>query len=161
MAVGAGVCSHHAEPPDLLAATGAAGAGDGATVRLSADARLRKGIMELTTSRLGNVPVLNIVGEIDHGNASAVGATIDELIEQKQRAILLDLSNVDYMDSGGISVLLSALRRLREGGWLGVINPNANVRRLIQIVGLALDASFKVFDSVEDAEAAARDHARL
>ncbi|NLT35941.1 MAG: STAS domain-containing protein [Gaiellales bacterium] len=116
--------------------------------------------MELTISRLSNVPVLNIVGEIDHGNAPTVGATIDELIEQKQRTILLDLSQVDYMDSGGISVLLSALRRLREGGWLGVINPNANVRRLLQIVGLALDASFRVFDSVEDAQAAVQTHAR-
>lgn len=114
--------------------------------------------MELTTSRLANIPVLRIVGEIDHGNASTVGATIDELIEHKQRVILLDLTNVDYMDSGGISVLLSALRRLREGGWLGVINPNANVRRLIQIVGLALDSSFKVFDTVSQAETAAEEY---
>lgn len=116
--------------------------------------------MELSTSSLANVPVLRIVGEIDHGNASTVGATIDKLIEQKQRTILLDLTRVEYMDSGGISVLLSALRRLREGGWLGVINPNDNVRRLIQIVGLTLDASFRVFDSAAEAEAAAQEHAR-
>jgi len=49
--------------------------------------------------------------------------------------VLLDLRDVTYIDSGGLSVLLSGVRRLRDRGWLGVIGPNPNVRRLLEISG--------------------------
>mgnify|MGYP000893345857 CR=1 FL=1 len=116
--------------------------------------------MELSTSQLAGIPVIRIRGEIDHGNASTLSTAIDDVLDADQHVVLLDVTQVDYMDSGGISVLLSALRRLRERGWLGIINPNTNVRRLIQIVGLALDSSFRVFDDDAAAEQALRETAR-
>ena len=116
--------------------------------------------MELSTSQLAGIPVIRIRGEIDHGNASTLSTAIDDLLNTEQHVIILDVTQVDYMDSGGISVLLSALRRLRERGWLGIINPNANVQRLFQIVGLALDSSFRVFDDNAAAEQALRETAR-
>jgi len=69
------------------------------------------------------------------------------------QTMLLDLSQVSYIDSGGLSVLFSAARRLRPGGWLGVIGPNPNIRRLFELVGLLVDPGFKVFDDQEAAEA--------
>lgn len=115
--------------------------------------------MELSTSQLAGTPVIEIKGEIDHGNASALSSAIEGLLQSEQRIVLLDVSGVDYMDSGGISVLLSALRKLRDRGWLGLVGPNANVRRLIQIVGLSLDASFRVFDDPAAAERAVEESA--
>lgn len=115
--------------------------------------------MELLTSQLAGMPVIAIRGEIDHGNASALSSAIDELLDTEQRIVLLDVAHVDYMDSGGISVLLSALRRLRDRGWLGIIGPSANVRRLIQIVGLSLDTSFKILEDAAAAEQAVKETA--
>lgn len=112
--------------------------------------------MELSTSRIGDLPVLEIRGEIDHGNASKVSAAVDRLSTPEGRIVLLDLTEVAYMDSGGISVLLSLLRRLRGQGWLGVIGPNQNVRRLFEIVGLPLDESFRVFSDRAEADRALR-----
>ena len=59
--------------------------------------------------------------------------------------ILVDLSQVSYIDSGGLSVLFSAARRLRDKGWLGLIAPNTSVRRLLEIVGVLADPGFRVF----------------
>ncbi len=42
-------------------------------------------------------------------------------------------------------MLLSGVRRLRDRGWLGVVGPNTNVRRLLEIVGLLVDPNFRVF----------------
>lgn len=112
--------------------------------------------MELSASRVEDLPLINLRGEIDHSNAAKVSAAIDQLLREEHRVVLLDLSDVAYMDSGGISVVLSALRRLRGRGWLGIINPNANVRRLFQIVGLSLDEGLRLFSDRSSAEEAWR-----
>ena len=105
--------------------------------------------MDLATRRLVeapiDTPVLVLSGEIDHGNAPILSAAVDELLENGAPIMLLDMTDVVYIDSGGVSVLLATVRRLRDKGWLGIVNPNANVRRLMEIVGLSLDESFRMF----------------
>ena len=79
---------------------------------------------------------------------------MDEAILQGNSVLLLDLSEVTYIDSGGLSVLFSAGRRLRDSGWLGLIGPNASVRRLLELVGVLADPAFRLFDDRAAAEAA-------
>ena len=110
--------------------------------------------MQVATTRIAGAPIeapiLVISGEIDHGNAPMLSAVVEEVLEKGAPLVLFDVTDVVYIDSGGVSVLLSTVRRLRERGWLGIINPNPNVRRLMEIVGLSLDESFRMFaDQVE------------
>jgi anti-sigma B factor antagonist len=113
--------------------------------------------MELTQTQINGRPVLELKGEIDHGNSPALGAAIDEILDGGEQVVLLEVSRVDYIDSGGVSVLLSALRRLRGNGWIGIIGPNANVRRLLDIVGLTLDDAFLVFANPAEMEDALKE----
>jgi anti-anti-sigma factor len=83
-----------------------------------------------------------------------VEAAFDQVLNAGSTVVLLDLTQVTYIDSGGLSVLFSATRRVRESGWLGVIGPNANIRRLLELVGLYADPSFRSFDDRRAAEAA-------
>lgn len=110
--------------------------------------------MEISTSELRGVEVFEVRGEIDHSNAGRLSSAVDEPLERGDEVIVLDLSEVDYIDSGGVSVLLSTVRRLRNRGWLGVVNPNANVRRLLEIVGLTVDHGFRLFSDRAEAEGA-------
>jgi anti-sigma B factor antagonist len=110
--------------------------------------------MNVTVTSLKGAPLLEMQGDIDHGTCVAVETALDKVLDQGSTIVLLDLSQVAYIDSGGICVLLSEARRLRGNGWLGVINPNANVRRLLEIVGLFVDPSFRAFDDRLAAEAA-------
>ena len=107
--------------------------------------------MELTSSQVENVPVLHVSGEIDHGTAPHLQGAIEGQLEEGSRFLLLDLQSVDYIDSGGIAVLLTTLRRLRDLGWLGVIAPTTGVRRLLDMVGLTIDRGFKLFGDPEEA----------
>ena len=109
--------------------------------------------MDVTLSRLGETPLLETSGDIDHSTCGSLEAALHEALADANGTVLLDLRRVTYIDSGGLSVLLSGVRLLRERGWLGVIGPNANVRRLLEIVGLLVDPAFRVF---EDKEAARR-----
>jgi anti-sigma B factor antagonist len=110
--------------------------------------------MEVRTTSLGDVPLLEARGDIDHSTCASLQSALDEVFDNGHSVVFLDLQKVTYIDSGGLSVLLAGVRTVRERGWLGVIGPNANVRRLLEIVGLLVDPCFKVFDSKDAAEAA-------
>lgn len=93
-------------------------------------------------------------GEIDHESCGALDKALDEAIMQGNAIILLDLGEVSYIDSGGLSVLFSAGRRVRDTGWIGLISPNASVRRLLELVGALADPAFRVFGDRLEAEGA-------
>lgn len=110
--------------------------------------------VQFASSQVAKVPLVVIEGECDHRSAEALHAAVGEALSSDPRAILLDLEKCTYIDSGAISVLLGAVRQLRGRGWLGVLAPNDNVRRLLEIVGLTVDVGFRVFDNPDDASLA-------
>lgn len=111
--------------------------------------------MRVSSKRIEGWPLVTVSGEIDHGSSGSLHDALEAFMDEGDAIVLLDLSDVTYIDSGGISVLLTTVRRLRGDGWLGAVNPNANVRRLLEIVGLSVDNGFRVFDDSESASAAA------
>jgi anti-sigma B factor antagonist len=110
--------------------------------------------MEVLKTALAGVPLLRVIGDIDHVSAPALEAAIQQALGMDHTRLLLDLAGSHYVDSGGLSVLLFACRQVRDEGWLGVIAPDANVLRLFEIVGLTTARGFRVFSSSEEALAA-------
>ena len=111
--------------------------------------------MDVRVSQLGDTPLVEAHGDIDHNSCASVEAALGNVLDEGKVVVLLDLRDVSYIDSGGLSVLLSGVRRLRDRGWLGVVGPNHNVRRLLEIVGLLVDPNFRVFDDLGEAQTAA------
>lgn len=109
--------------------------------------------MDVMVSQLGHTPLVEAHGDIDHNNCGSVEVALSNALDQGNVVVLLDLRDVTYIDSGGLSVLLSGVRRLRDRGWLGVVGPNPNVRRLLEIVGLLVDPNFRIFGDLGEAEA--------
>lgn len=105
--------------------------------------------MEVHESRLLDVPLLKISGEVDHWSAPALEQAMQSACGDR---VLLDLTDCRYLDSGGLGVILSAVQESSAGGGVGVIGPNPDVRRLFEIVGLVANSSFWVFDTSEAAE---------
>jgi anti-sigma B factor antagonist len=110
--------------------------------------------MTTRLASLSGIPLIETQGEIDHDSCGAVDKFLDDAILQNNPIILVDLAKVSYIDSGGLSVLFSAGRRVREAGWIGLISPNASVRRLLELVGALADPAFRVFQDRAEAEAA-------
>lgn len=109
--------------------------------------------MDVRRFNLKGIPVLETQGDIDHGNCAALEASFRDVIVPGNKVVLVDLTEVDYIDSGGLSVLFSALKQLREEGWLGLIGANPSIMRLLELVGLLADPGLRVFD---DPQAAAQ-----
>jgi anti-anti-sigma factor len=79
---------------------------------------------------------LGLIGEVDIANVDEVaGAVRDELAAGP---VLLDLSELSFIDSSGLRMLVELVRNAEESGWSLTIGSDMNpmVRRLLEITGM-------------------------
>ena len=94
--------------------------------------------------------IIAIAGEIHVSTAPRFSVLLDDAIGRGKTAVVLDLSDVDLIDSTGLSVLLNGLRRVtRQRGRMALVCTNPTVLRLFEIT--RLDATFDIQASREDA----------
>lgn len=107
--------------------------------------------MTLKTRQIDGVTILDLHGRIVLGEGSVqVRDTIRELIAKGQKSILLNLADVNYIDSSGLGELVSAYTTVKNaGGELKLLHLTKKVHDLLQITKL-----YTVFD-VKDDEAKA------
>ncbi len=107
--------------------------------------------MKLTTRQVDGVTILDLSGRITLGEGSVqLRDAIRDLLAKGQKLILLNLADVNYIDSSGIGELVSAYTTVRnQGGELKLLNLTKKVHDLLQITKL-----YTVFD-VKDDEATA------
>jgi anti-sigma B factor antagonist len=75
--------------------------------------------------------VISVRGEIHVSTASQFSEPVNAAIEGGKTAVVLDLAEVEFIDSTGLSVLLNALRRVtRCDGRLALVCSNPTVLRL-------------------------------
>ena len=92
----------------------------------------------LAVDLAGAQPVVRLVGEVDMATSPAVKNTLAELVEGGHLAVVVDLSEVTFMDSSGLHALVDAQRRLSESGGKVVLRkPGPAVDRLLQITGMS------------------------
>ena len=107
--------------------------------------------MKSNTRQVDGVTIVDLSGRITLGEGSVVlRDTVRDLIGKGNKKILLNLGDVNYIDSSGIGELVSAFTTVRnQGGELKLLNLTKKVHDLLQITKL-----YTVFD-VRDDEAAA------
>ena len=107
--------------------------------------------LKTTTRQVDGVNIVDCNGRITLGEGSVVlRDTVKELLGKGQKKILLNLGDVNYIDSSGIGELVSAYTTVKnQGGELKLLNLTKKVHDLLQITKL-----YTVFD-VKDDEASA------
>ena len=93
--------------------------------------------------------VVHLAGELDLHSADAVRETLLALADERPACLVLDLAEVDFLDSTVLGVLVETRSRLRPGGRLLLVAPGLETTRALQISGL--DRHLPVHASVEDA----------
>ena len=81
----------------------------------------------------GGTPVISIAGELDLSNMGQAKAAIDAALTSQAQRLILELSELEYMDSSGLALLAAAARQARE---IELRDPSPMVRRLIEMTGL-------------------------
>jgi anti-sigma B factor antagonist len=108
--------------------------------------------LEMENNASGDWMVLTVGGEVDLNTAPQLKDRINGLITQGNTNLVVDLEGVEFMDSTGLSALVSGLMRTTEGGGsLAVVCTRPQVLRLLALTGL--DQVLKVHSSVAEAVA--------
>jgi anti-anti-sigma factor len=102
--------------------------------------------MEITTRDVNDVKVVQIEGELDTGSSPNAQNQLDQLRGRGVKKILLDLTNLDFISSAGLRVLLATAQELKEdGGDLRVCSLNREVKEVFDISGFS--TLLMVFDN--------------
>jgi anti-sigma B factor antagonist len=107
--------------------------------------------LKVSTRQVDGVSIVDCSGRITLGEGSVVlRDSVKDLLGKGQKKILLNLGDVNYIDSSGIGELVSAYTTVKnQGGELKLLKLTKKVHDLLQITKL-----YTVFD-VKDDEAAA------
>ena len=105
--------------------------------------------MKITASTrlVGGVTIVDLSGRIVLGEGSAgLRDLLRKLVSEGIKKILLNLRNVDYIDSSGLGELVSAFTSMRSGGGeLKLLNLTKRVQALLQITKV-----YTMFDITDD-----------
>jgi anti-sigma B factor antagonist len=106
-----------------------------------------------TIREVNEITIVDLSGRISLGEGSALlRKTVRDLLENGQNKILLNLGDVNYIDSSGIGELVSGFTAVRSrNGELKLLNLTKKVHDLLQITKL-----FTVFDVYSDEGTAVR-----
>lgn len=109
--------------------------------------------MKIHTRTVGDVHVLDISGKIILGEATkTIRRTVSDLLENGGRKIVLNLMDVNYIDSSGIGELVRTYTTVtRDGKQLILLNLTKKIRELLVITKLL--TVFQVYESEQAAVA--------
>jgi anti-sigma B factor antagonist len=103
----------------------------------------------LGVERQGDACVVKLAGELDLYNAKQVREALAEAASDSPQRVVVDLGEVEFIDSTALGVLIEARTRLNNRRAFLLAAPGLETRRALEISGL--DRHFSVHDSVSEA----------
>jgi anti-sigma B factor antagonist len=95
-------------------------------------------MLEITSRPLEGAPCVALAGELDIAEVPRLELALDAAVAETSGAFVVDLSDLDFLDSSGIRVLLRTRALLgREDRTLVVVCPYGPIRRAIELTGVS------------------------
>ena len=105
--------------------------------------------MNVSAVNSQNRTVITVSGEVDIATSPALDAAIATAIGEEAKQIVVDLTDVSFMDSSGLGVIVRGLKRAREAEIdLDLVISNDRVLKVFAITGL--DQVLKIHTALAD-----------
>ena len=96
--------------------------------------------------------VLHVGGEVDVPTPPRLRERLLKMVSDGRFLVVVDLTDVDFIDSTGLGVLIGALKRVRtHGGDLALVCSERRILKVFEITGL--DQVFSIHETVDGAVA--------
>lgn len=106
--------------------------------------------MKLDVNHQNGVTVIKPqLGRIDASVATEFKSRLIDLVDKGNEKIVINLSEVDFIDSSGLGVLVLVLRKLGPNGKIGLCKVNDSVRSIFELT--RLNEVFDIHKTVEGA----------
>lgn len=111
--------------------------------------------IETELERVADIQVVKVTGEIDVYTAPEFKSAVNKAIDAGALNLIIDLTNVSYMDSSGFGILLGATKRVRpKGGTINLLGCSEAITRMLSIT--RLDTIFGMHSDMDAALAASK-----
>ena len=106
--------------------------------------------MQVNLEENNGISIFNVIGDIDISSAPDIKKRFDKDITRDKNMVLINLKEVDYVDSSGLATLVEVLKNVRAcNGKLKIASLSMKVKGLFEIT--KLDKLFDINDNVEEA----------
>lgn len=106
--------------------------------------------MELNVHKINETYIIDILGEMDIYNASQLRSLFSKMLSKKVRSFIINMQNVDYIDSAGIGALIYICEKIsKEDLQLAIVNVHGIVKTVIELTKLGF--YFPIYDSIDEA----------
>jgi anti-anti-sigma factor len=97
--------------------------------------------------RPDGITVLTPAGELDRDSSKDLREAADQAVRRGRRQLILDLAEVTFCDSSGLSLFIDLHRQaVAGGGWVRLAGPQAELRSMLRVTHL--DRLFAPYDTV-------------
>lgn len=106
--------------------------------------------LDIRTEQNASMCTVTLEGEVDVYTAPRLKERLVEIIEAGCANVVIDMQGVGFIDSSGLGVMVSALRRARErDGVVRVVCTRDNILKIFRITGL--DKVFPIYADMAEA----------
>jgi anti-sigma B factor antagonist len=112
--------------------------------------------MEIIHKRMNRVDMLKVVGRLDAMHAPQLKQEIERLFDQGRYRIVLDFSQLEYVASPGLRILIESRKRARdwkitdlEGGDVRIAGLPSRIREVFDLTGFT--SLFEIFPDTTEA----------
>jgi len=106
-------------------------------------------VLQIKFYNRGTILIASIIGELDHHSAEYIRQKIDnEMIKSTNKNIIFDFTNLSFMDSPGIGVIMGRYKNVqRLYGKMAIVNTNDQIDRILEMAGIK--KIIPVFDKLD------------
>ena len=91
----------------------------------------------ISVTSVDSTATVRVAGDLDCYTAPQLRSALLAVVDDGARQVTLDIGSTQFVDSTGLSVLVGALKRLRDhGGNMVLSSPTEATRKLLEVTGL-------------------------
>ena len=105
--------------------------------------------MDIEFRDYGEHKIISVSGEVDLYNVSDLKKALFSVTDGKYNSVVVDMKNVNYMDSSGIGALVAGQKKMKaHNGKFALINIHDDVLNILKLA--TLDRFFRIYDTEEE-----------
>jgi anti-sigma B factor antagonist len=105
---------------------------------LNGQDKIADGTLEVRRSKQGGICRVSLCGELDIANAGTAKEALDEALDDSTEAVVIDMRELEFIDSSGIALLVSILGREDGRPQLEFVpSESPSVTRVLELTGVS------------------------
>jgi len=100
------------------------------------------------------IPLLYLSGELDRQSVDELRVVIQQELAAGAAGLLVECSALTFIDSGGLYLLFTTVKSLKDGDLLGIVGATAGVHKIMKMTGLVDQPGVHVYADLASAKAA-------